>query len=1106
MNETLGVLVKMFRLRIPALLLLLTLMFGTSFAQTSKGILSGVVRDSSGAVLVDVSVLLTNLDTGETRTVNTNGIGTYRADAIAPGRYSVQVEAAGFEKFSAQNVNVSPSVVTSYDPILKPGRASETVSIDADVVQLNTENGSLGTTLGGTELANLPIFTLNPIELVTTLPGAQIVSNSGMSNGANIQVSGARARANNFLIDGQEINDSSIGGQALAPEIPDIYQDVVAYTHDAPAEFGRASGGVVNLITKSGTNTFHGSAWELYSGSGLNAKDGQLRQTDTAKTRYDQHQYGFTAGGPVIKNKLFAFGAAQWSRYYGQEQASPINLPDAAGIALLQTIAAGGNATTAANAALLLQYLSNATYLNTFTEFDPATFGTSKALGAACPANQAGCQLTITQFLRPSVAENNPDTQWTYKIDFTPSTKDTFTARYIHDRSVLTPDFFNNGTALPGFDTYQGGPGEVGQGSWTHIFSTHLLNEFRASETRISFLFAPTAESVANPLYNSPNMSIGGLVGLGFPKSSFPQGRSQDQYQFQDTLSWTAGKQTLRAGADIGRRIEEDVVPLNTNGTLTFADGGSGIKSAGNFLLNQLGPSGTATATFGRTRIDPHSWRSGIFAQDDIKLTPDFTVNLGIRYDYFTSPENSLQYPAIDPNNPYAAVNTVYKVSADKNNVAPRIGFAYSPASLFGDQSRKTVIRGGFGIFYDSDFTNIAYNEAQSSPNAVGGTLTSTQGNGLGNATGLISQISPVLSPQASVLSVTKNLVSPYSIEWNFGFERELPGDIKLSAMYVGNRGVKLFANQQYNYFSFDTGDRLDPDRGAINARGNIAASMYHGVEVEGEHQFKHGIQVRGTYTYSKNLDDGSEVFTPDSAQTSYTANLAPGGRSQDWSNSAYDHRHFASFEYVWAPSGLHSSSRGADLLLGALTRHWTIAGIEQFQSGAYSTVNFYGIDSNGDGNIANDRPILVNSKAPFSSVGIDAIYVDQNTPGSYYDLATLNGTTGAEVPVDPKSVHWLIPYGPQYLKQEIGRNSFRNPGLEVQNISLEKSIPTSWFHMERGRLVFRAEAQDFPNHNNVGLLDVNLLDVGTPASLNVAAARNSSDARNLRFWAKFNF
>lgn len=1089
-------------------------------AQTSKGTLTGIVRDSSGAVIVGASVSTTNANTGEIRKATTSTLGAYRLDALTPGATTLQIESPGFEIYKATNVKIPPSQTVSYDVTLKLGRVDQSVSVSADEVLLNHENASLSSTIPAEDLAKVPIFSLNPVEVLTTIPGVQVVSNSSMSNGNNIQVSGARPRSNNFMIDGQEINDASIGGQAVQPEIPDMYADTIVFTHNAPAEFGRASGGVVNMITKGGTNTFHGSAWELYSGSGLNAADGQIRQItpkDRAnKGRYNQHQYGFVAGGPIIKNKLFGFGAAQWSRYYGNEQASQVNLPNADGIALLQTIAAGGNSTTATNAALLLSYLSNASYLKTFSDY--TSTATSKSLGAACPAANPNCAIGIDTFVRPPTPELNPDTQWTYRIDYTPTSKDSFSVRYLHDRTSLTPDFFTNGTSLPGFDSTQGGPSELGQGAWTHIFTQNFLNEFRAAETRISFMFSPTAEALANTLYTAPNIVTNDLVDLGF-NQSFPQGRGQDMYQFQDTISWTHGRQTLRAGADIGRRIETDRNGLTLHGSLTFAKGGTGSTSIGNFLLNQLGPSGSASRTFGNPRVDPHSWRSGIFAQDDVKLSPDLTINLGIRWDYFTNPDNALAYPAIDTSSAatlYGPINTVYKVPDNKHSVAPRIGFAFTPhmGNWFADG--RTVIRGGFGIFFDSEFTNITVNTAANAPNIAAGTLTEpakTYPNGLPNATGLISQIPDVVDDKSLVESVSNKMTSPYSPEWNLTIERELPAKIGISVTYAGSRGIKLFANQEYNYFDTDTGLRLNTNRGRIIARGNYADSIYNGLEVGARRNFSHGLSVNASYVYSKTLDDGSEVFTTDSAPTSYAANMAPGGRKQDWGNSSYDHRHYASVTYVWTPGGLHSNNNGINLFLGGLTRHWTISGTSRFQSGAYATLHMYGLDTNGDGNIANDRPLLANKKASIDSVGIDGSWLGASA-GTYYDLAA-NNQTGATNVVETKNVHWLIPaYGNTYLNQEVGRNSYLTPGTLNNDIALEKALPTSLLHLDRGQFVLRAEVQNLANHNNVNIptqssngnyQNTDLLNVGTSTFLNSPQARETS-SRSLRFWAKFTF
>ncbi len=1082
--------------------------------QTSKGILVGVVRDASGAVVPNVPVTVLGMSDGATRTITTKADGSYRLEALDPEVYTVTATQTGFLSFKATNVIVTPSAVTTYDVKLTIGSRNDTVSVEADSISINTENGQLTGLVNANDLQALPIFSLSPYEAATTVPGAQRVSNSGFSNGQALQVNGARPRANNFLLDSQEINDVGIGGQAFQPAIPGSYESLAVITSAASAEYGRAGGAVVNLVTKQGTNAYHGEVFERYAGSGLNALGGQERGSNNPKARYNTHTYGFTAGGPIFKNKLFVFGGLALERYYGKQTPNVLLLPDAAGYQTLTSI--GG-----AQVALLQQYLSNGSYLTTYNPIAGRTVVTNN-VGPQNGCPSTGCIVTENYFQRPNASTSNPDTQWTYRIDYKPWEKDSFTARYIHDRSSFSPDFSNNGSALAGFDTQQGGPSELGAGSWTHIFTPNLLNEFRIAETRLSFAFAPTAQTQANPLFALQTINITNFPSLG-PNQNFPQGRGEDLYQLQDTIGWTKGRQSLRIGFDIGRQLEKDLVSQNAKGTLSFVKGGTNsngvsyITALGNFLQNQLGPSGTATKTFGPTRIDPHGWRSGLFAEDDIKLNADLTVTLGIRYDYLTNPENSLKYPGIDPANPLGilvaptatgqpATATVNKIKNDKNNISPRFGFAYAPHNGGMFANGKSVIRGGFGIFYDSDFSNFVTNAAQTAPNAPTGTLIQTTGAGLTNATSLVATIPANLTLTSSVTSVVTNMVNPVTYQYNLGVEHQFPANIFFAVRYVGARSNKLFANQQYNYFSGLTGKRLNPSYGAIVARGNFADSNYNSLQVEGAHLFSHGFQVRGNYTFSKNLDNGSEIFTPDGSDTSYSANLAPGGRRQDYGNSAYDHRHYFSVSYIWSPAGFHAENSIVNAALGALTRHWTVAGVSSFQSGIYSNFGTYGLDINGDGSSTNDRAIVINKSAPLESAGIDGIYVG-GTTGTYYDLATVNGATGALVPANLNAVHFLIPYGPanQYLSSEIGRNSYSNPGNMHNDVALEKGIGLSYLHLERGRLILRAEVQNIANHNNIGYLNSRVTNIGDGTFLNRKNALQD-EGRSMILWAKVRF
>ncbi|WP_263366971.1 TonB-dependent receptor [Edaphobacter bradus] len=1087
---------------------------GAGLAQTSKGIVAGVVRDASGAVISGATVTVTNQDTTETRTTTTASTGAYRVEAINPGTYKIHVDMTGFRAEEITDLKVLPSVVTTYDAVLNVGSVGETISVEAISNEINRENGQLSGTVDTKELQTVPIFSLSPFELVATLPGVQLVNpnlNLGgiAGNYTQLTVNGARPRSNNYLLDGQDINDVGIGGQSFNPQVPDMYQSTTVLLNSSSSEYGRSGGAIINLVTKSGTNKYHGTAFELYSGSGLNALDGLTRKgkpfppgSPNPKARFNQHQFGFTLGGPLWKDKLFAFGGSQWTRFYGKSNTpNTIELPDQQGYNLLTAI--GGQ-----QVALLQGLLNSGSYLKEYANQSIATGPPELIPISDRPGCRGGCTLTTANFLRPPVTQQQPDTQWLYRIDFIPRPSDTFTVRYLHDRSNFSPDLSLNTSGLPGFDGEVGGPVELAEVTWTHVFTPHLLNEFRASEVRLGFLFDLTPEAKANPLSKTFNLNF---LDNNFPvlgiSQNIPQGRKQELYQFQDTVGWTKGKQSLRMGADVGRDLEIDLVAQLALGELDFNAGGTtasnGLSAVDNFLDNQLGTSGFARKTFGPTRVDPHLWKIGAFIQDDIKLSPQLTVNLGVRYDYVTVPDNVLKYPAVDPHNPYAPIDTVVKVQKDTNNIGPRIGFAFVPNTGFFSDG-KTVIHGGIGVFYDNDFTNILINTAQASPNAPTGNRQSNAPGGLPDATGQLDLITPVLDPLHSLVqSVASNLVNPLTYQYNFGVERELPAAIKLTVNYVGARGEKLFSNRQLNYFGGIGQPRLNPTRNAINIRDNRADSNYNAAQVEVSRNFVHGLFFRASYAFAKNLDDASEVFATFASPTSYSANLAGDGLHQDWGNSVWDRRHVASFEYVYSPPGLHSDNRAANLLLSAFTRHITISGTTQFSSGPYSSFNLGGRDTNGDGSSANDRPLIGNRRAPITTAGIDGYYLKGGKPGVYYDEALYN-TQRVLHPVTTDQVHFLVPHG-SFLSQEIGRNSFENPGQSFWNVALEKAVPAPFTHLEGAQFVFRGEGQNVGNHNNVLPLNNNVLQVGNVVYLDKVSKREPTN-QAFRLWAKFVF
>lgn len=1102
-----------------AKVLLFVAAFGLALSatsQTSQGALSGTARDASGAMVSGASVTILNEATGQTREISTNQVGVFRADALQPGLFTVRVSKTGFKIAEIKHLQVNPSIVTSYDiQLTVAGTAQEVVVEAASTATLDLDTGGLSSTISNSNLKSMPIFTLNPVELAITLPGVQLVKNGAYGNGYSFSVNGSRTRGNNFLIDGQDNNDNGIAGQALQAQIPDMYDSVSVLTNSYSSEFGRAGGAVVNMVTRSGTNTPHGSAWDLYVGSGLDAIDGQSRGAGITKTRYDQHNFGFTAGAPLLRNKLFVFGGAQWERYYGSTTAGNIGLPAATDIVTLT----GGSTTntyayltslaaTNAPAALLMKYIGSMSQYNLVSSSSP----TSVVL--ANEANCTSCTLHFFTYKRPPSILTSTDTQWTTKVDYQITQKDHLAVRYLHDYSFYSPDWGNFSTQLPGFDSYQGGPASQAGGDYTHVFSPTLLNEFRASATRIIFSFGELPATIANSLYKKPLITISntGLPTLGPASTSLPQGRGHDFYQFQDTVSRTWSRHTLRIGADVGRVLVRDFVPFNNYGTLTY-NKSTGYSALNNYLDDYLGSSGAATINFGSNRLDSHQWQTAYFVQDDVKLTPDFSLNVGVRYEFQTNPENALKYPAIHPATVLTdTITTKYTVKPDKNNIAPRLGFAYNPhggPKFLADG--KTVYHIGAGIFYDVMFTNMPDNSLSSAPNVEAPQVTSTSGRGIANASAQIPAMAPTGTIKAtnSVTSMVDNMVNPITYQWNLGIERQMPGDVKLTLTYVGTRGSKLFANQQYNYYV--NGTRMNAARGPIVARGNFADSSYNGLQVGASHAMRHGVTVQASYTYSKNLDDGSEVFTVSSSSpTSYSANLAPGGRSREWGNSAYDFRQYLSLSYVWnLPDVPKLSNATGDTLVDLIIRKWQFSAVNLWQAGQYSTFNLNGADMNLDGSSANDRPLVGgNPSAPFSKIAVDGGF--WGCPSGYYDLAK-NNATGECTALAPKDAHFYIPYPytAGQMTQEIGRNSYRNPGYWNMDAALQKSFALHLPKMENSAFQLRAEAQHLFNHNNIGPESTNLFyATGTGATdpfLNRHDARRD-DNRSLRIWAKFIF
>jgi hypothetical protein len=1081
-------------------------LFLSAFAvgQSTKGTISGTVTDSSGAVVVGADVVAERIDGGDSRTTTSGGNGEYRIESLTPGIYRLSATSTNFATSKVDNVSVSASVITPLNIQLSPGKATETITVEGNADRVQTETGDLSAVVSPKEVKDLPIISGNPYQLAETLPGvvATTSRDSFTGNGQSFSVDGLRPRSNNFLIDGFDNNDNGITGQALQPTNQEAVADVAFLRNSYAAEYGRGGSSLSNLTFKSGTNTFHGAAWEQYSGSGLNAVTPDIASSGITKfPKLVTNVFGFRFGGPLMKNKLFIFGTSQWTRSFGALVPPPttLHIPTEAGVATLQSIGAN------TNAQILIDSLAG---LRGSTA-DPGQV-TNVAIGdrPGCPAP---CNVEVGPFTRTD-GTKTLSREWTVRGDYLPTSNDTVYVRYTDTENSFSPDLFANSTALPSADTEQSGPSRNFGVMWTHTFSPKVLNETRFSGQLIDFSFGPTASTLANPLAHLPGFALTGnlqnTVWGGFSQATFPQGRGHKTLQFQDAVSITHGNHTFKLGADLAVLLVRDTIPFNSDGLILYSGGGpcpgGGIcTDLANYLDDFSGPAGEIQKQFGNPLISVPTTQQAFYFQDTWKVRPNLTLDLGIRYEYQPpDASNVLPFPAVNRATVLSdPLQTVRQVKPDRNNWGPRFGFAYTPrflTGLFGQD--KTVIRGGAGIFYDAFFTNISNNTASGPPNTLGGDIKGDQQGfgerGAPNASALLAGIAPVVDPQNRVISVDSNLVNPVTYQWNLNVQRELPKGFLAEVAYVGTRGLRQYITEQLNPVDAATGERLNPDRGQILLRGNRGDSSYHGLQTQVRRTIGR-LTFRGAYTWSRALDNGSDIFATSGLASRWMITSDP---RSDRGPSAYHHTHVGSLSWVYE---LPSPGSG---LAKAVFGGWSTNGTASFVSGAPESVFLGGFDQNGDGEAFNDRPSLGNPRAIvrdnsaclgdptcITGVGFD------DGSGQLIDFlqAVFANVT---LPGNANQFRYIV-HGAG--NGNVTRNNFYFPGQQIWNLGVVKRFPIPY---RESQLEFRADFFNAFNHPNEGVN--NLVGFGNILSPDVFDNFRSTrgGGRSVTLWMKYSF
>ena len=1025
--------------RIISVVSLLLVFSSIVLAQTSKGFLVGNVSDPSGAVVAGATVKITNTSTGVTRETVSGEDGSFRLDAVDPGAYKVEVSQPGFKTAVTDNVVVGASQTASLTFQLEIGTKTEVVSVTSGAeIILQTQDGARVNTLSRREITDLPTPALNPASIVFTLPGVVDPGPlaGGFVQGNEFSVNGLRARANNQLIDGLDNNDNSIAGQSYIPILRDGYSEVAVLQSDYSAEFGRAGGAVVNIITRSGTNGFHGSAYDVINNSRLNSLTASQRADGTRKPVVVENTFGFSLGGPIKKDNLFFFGTYQADRFRASTDAIA-RVPTEAGLRTLRTLFPVGTNPD------LDRYLNIVGNLRGQREIS------SVALGNGRPDIEFG-ETTI------SSSQPVNDHQFLSRIDWTPTQKDSFAFRYVFDDQTFNnqfPTVGSGGSPFPGFEVDVPSRVQNFFFNYTRSLSTRLTNEARFGYGRLSVQFAARDQQVAasGPVFSFTGAGLGqGITSVGLP-AGFPQGRLFDNYQIQDTLSYTVGNHTFRFGGDVNIQRSRQEIPFNSRGVLTFA-GGGGFNAFGNFVDQFSGRSGGGAAIqFGSPVIFPNAFYQNYFINDSWRVRNDLTLNLGLRYENYGTPFNSIPFPAFAGFD--QPVETVARQERDNNNFAPRFSFAYQPhflKALFGDG--KTVFRGGFAVNYDFFFNNILLNTAATVPNSFGVTNfgaslpaeTDPRGIAKFGVGSLPTTGSP--DPLASINTIPRNLVNPQTYVYNFNIQRELPFNLIADVAYVGSRGTRLFINEQLNpgIGGFDTLTRAFQNRGSVIARTNGGDSSYNSLQARLDRGFSRGLLMRFAYTFSKAIDNvNSEVFVTTGGSS---VGSDPFDRRVDRSLASFHapHRFVTTFIYELPSPTKHGLGHA---LLGG----YSIAGTYRLQSGNVQSPFVGGIDLNGDGSAFNDRPAISNPNAPANSVGFSNFIAENFITGvtSPTGFSDLNGN-----PVNPADVRFLVS---ESIRGGVaGRNILRGPKQNRLDLSLTKSIDFGFTRLEADRFEIR--------------------------------------------------
>ena len=1052
-------------------------------AQLTSGDLVGTVMDASGAAVPGATVEAVEESTRVSATQTAGSNGQYRFTNLHIGRYDLTVTAPGFTTAGVKGVSIDLNKTSTENVTLGIGAVATTIDVSDAAQTIDTTTAQIQTNFNSKLASDLPITgsALGGV-LNLSLLSAGVANAGGVGIGTGPSVGGQRPYNNNFTIEGIDNNEKTTTG-ALIFVPNDAVSQFTLLQNQYSAEFGHSSGGQFNTSIKSGTNSVHGSLYEYLQNRNLNAVDQtSANQGIRTNPRFDSSRLGATVGGPIIKNKLFYFGAFEYNPTgQASNPSSALLSPTAAGYATLASIPG-----------------ISQTNLNVLRQYAPAA-----AVSNGNPISVGGMSIPVGVF--PVSAPNYQNAYYgVASVDYDISDRDQLRGRYLYNKT----DTIDTGSTLPQFFILQPTTVNLVTLSEYHNFTPTATNELRLGYLRFNQQI-PSPNVKFPGLDTFPNLVFGDLNALPIgPDPNAPQFTIQNTYQLTDNFTWTRGAHTLTFGFDGRKYISPQTFTQRSRGDYEY-------NSVATYLFDQL-PDSVAERSLGTPVYYGDQIATYLYGNDSWKVNSHLTVNLGLRWE-FTSVPFSERMQTLNSASSVPGLIEFNKPQPQYKNFAPRVGVAYSPGA-----SGKTSIRAGFGINYDVLYDNIGIlalppqlsttvNLLSNNPNNIGPNFLKNGGILPNTSTGPLS----VAEARALTSAFVPDQKLPSSIQWNFGIQQEFAKDYTFEARYLGTRGVHLDVQQRINrlspvnasnelptFFTSPTPaqiaglshtfaglqnlDNTVPQYAAAGFTNDIVEnapignSVYHGLALQLNRRFSNGLLLIGSYTWSHNIDDSTADF--------FTTVLTP-RRPQDFQNlradrssSALDRRHRLTLTAVEDVPFFKSSG---NWFLKNLAGNWEIAPIYTYESPEYATVQAQE-DANLNGDPWGDRVFI--NPAGQKGVGTDVTPIDITGAAVPYQITDASGNTftnpaiAAYVANNPhaqyvRALQGTLPDG--------GRNTLPLRPIDNFDISIIKRFAIT----ERVKLEFQGQFSNALNHPQYTGGFLNHVDGGNPALVSLVSS-----------------